>query len=102
MLQTGKEEKLLAIKNGDVTTTGIPYITVIVDGGWSHRSFGHRYTSSSGVACVIGWRTKKLLYVGVRNKYCYTCDTENVIICLLSTKCVLKIGMELLLVWNLI
>lgn len=77
MLQAGKEEKMLAIKNGDVTTTGIPYITVIVDGGWSHRSFGHRYTSSSGVACVIGWRTKKLLYVGVRNKYCYTCEYRN-------------------------
>lgn len=74
MLQAGKEEKMLAIRNGDVTDTGIPFITVIVDGGWSHRSFGHRYTSSSGVACVIGWRTKKLLYVGVRNKYCYTCE----------------------------
>lgn len=65
---------MLALRNGDVTETSISYITVIVDGGWSHRSFGHRYTASSGVACVIGWRIKKLLYVGVRNKYYYTCE----------------------------
>lgn len=74
MIQAGKEEKILAIRNGDVSLDGTPYITVVVDGGWSHRSFGHRYTSTSGVACVIGLRTKKLLYVGVRNKYCYTCE----------------------------
>lgn len=48
--------------------------TVIVDGGWSHRSHGHRYTANSGVACVIGLQTKKLLYVGIRNKYCYMCQ----------------------------
>ena len=54
MIQAGREEKMLALRNGDVTEKGIPYITVIVDGGWSHRSFGHRYIASSGVACVIG------------------------------------------------
>lgn len=70
----GIEERQLAIENVDVTDTGIPYITVIVDGGWSNRSHGHRYTANSGVACVIGLRTKKLLYVGVRNKYCYMCQ----------------------------
>lgn len=74
IVNAGNEERQLAIQNGDVTDTGIPYITVIVDGGWSHRSHGHHYTANSGVACVIGLRTKKLLYVGVRNKYCYMCQ----------------------------
>lgn len=72
IINAGIEEKHLAIKNGDITDTVIPYITVTVDGGWSHRSHGHRYTANSGVSCVIGSRTKKLLYV--RNKYCYMCQ----------------------------
>lgn len=74
IISAGIEERKLAIQNGDITDAGVPYITVIVDGGWSHRSHGHRYTANSGVACVIGLRTKKLLYVGVRNKYCYMCQ----------------------------
>jgi hypothetical protein len=35
-----------------------------VDGGWSHRNYGHRYASNSGVACVIDVKTKKLLHLG--------------------------------------
>ncbi|XP_063931863.1 uncharacterized protein LOC135143855 [Zophobas morio] len=73
MMETGEEEKRLAIESGDVTSDGTHFITVIVDGGWSHRSYGHRYTANSGVACVIGKRTKKLLHLDVRNKYCAMC-----------------------------
>ncbi|KAH8022315.1 hypothetical protein HPB51_023368 [Rhipicephalus microplus] len=50
-----------------------PYITVIVDGGGSHRSHGPVFPNS-GVAVIIGERTKKLLYIGVRNKLCSTCE----------------------------
>lgn len=74
MKKAGNEERKLAIENGDITESGVPYITVIVDGGWSHRSHGHRYTANSGVSCVIGFRTKKLLQVDVRNKYCSLCE----------------------------
>ncbi|XP_039296667.1 uncharacterized protein LOC120354188 isoform X2 [Nilaparvata lugens] len=74
MKQAGMEEKQLAIANGDVTTNNIPHITVVVDGGWSHRSHGHRYSANSGVVCVIGLRTKKLLHIDVRNKYCSMCS----------------------------
>ncbi|KAF2879380.1 hypothetical protein ILUMI_26793 [Ignelater luminosus] len=41
-----------AIENDDVTSDGTPFITVIVDGGWSHQSHGHRYDANSGVSCV--------------------------------------------------
>ncbi|KAJ8673527.1 hypothetical protein QAD02_005437 [Eretmocerus hayati] len=69
-----EEEKRLAILNGDVIN-GIPFITVIVDGSWGKRSYkSGQYDSLSGCAAIIGARTKKVLYVGVRNKYCYACS----------------------------
>ncbi|XP_066902767.1 uncharacterized protein [Halyomorpha halys] len=74
MSEAGRAERDLAIRCGDITDSGVPFITVIVDGGWSHRSHGHRYTANSGVACVIGAKTKKLLDLGVRNKYCSMCE----------------------------
>ena len=77
MIEAGKEERRLAIENGDYFQ-GIPAITVIADGGWSKRSHKHSYNAKSGVAVIIGSRTKKLLFLGVRNKYCSTCSiAEN-------------------------
>ncbi len=51
----------------------MPAITVIVDGGWSKRSHRHSYNANSGVAIIIGKETGKLLFIGVRNKYCTAC-----------------------------
>lgn len=48
MLANGAREKAIAIEKGHVED-GIPFITVIVDGGWSKRSYGHAYNASSGV-----------------------------------------------------
>lgn len=74
----GKEEARLAIEDGNVDTDGIPKITVIADGAWSKRSYKSNYNAPSGVAVIIGQRTKKVLYVGVKNKYCYICTrAEN-------------------------
>ena len=72
MLEAGKEVKRLAEERGDYHE-GVPTITVIVDGGWSKRSHHHSYNAQSGVAVVIGQATRKLLYIGVRNKYCTVC-----------------------------
>ena len=72
MLEAGKEEKRLAEERGDYHE-GIPAITVIVDGGWSKRSHRHSYNAKSGVAIVIGQETRKLLHIGIRNKYCTAC-----------------------------
>ncbi|KAJ8871889.1 hypothetical protein PR048_028229 [Dryococelus australis] len=35
-----------------VNKDGVPYIMVIVDEGWSHRSYGHSYVAKSGVAII--------------------------------------------------
>lgn len=72
MIEAGMVEKRLAEERGDYHD-GIPAITVIVDGGWSKRSHRHSYNAKSGVGIVIGKATGKLLYVGVRNKYCTAC-----------------------------
>ena len=77
MIAAGKEERRLAVENDDYFQ-GVPAITVIADGGWSKRSHKHSYNAKSGVAVIIGSRTKKLLFLGVRNKYCSTCSiAEN-------------------------
>ena len=72
MLEAGKEEKRLAEERGDYHE-GVPAIIVIVDGGWSKRSHRHSYNAKSGVAIVIGQETRKLLHIGIRNKYCTAC-----------------------------
>lgn len=78
MLQAGREEKRRAEQEEQFCEDGkTPYITVDVDVGWSHRSHGHRYSSNSGVAVIIGQRTKKLLYLAVRNKVCASCEYYN-------------------------
>lgn len=72
MIEAGKEERQLAEINNDYHQ-GVPCITVIVDGGWSKRAHKHSYNAKSGVGIIIGQRTGKLLYLGVRNKYCASC-----------------------------
>lgn len=39
MIAAGKEETVIAIKEGNVNENGIPLITVIADGAWSKRSY---------------------------------------------------------------
>ncbi|KAF0704309.1 YqaJ domain-containing protein, partial [Aphis craccivora] len=68
--EAGKEEARLAIENVEVNSNGIPLITIVADGAWSKRSYKHNYSVLSGVACIVAYRTKKLLFIGVRNMYC--------------------------------
>ena len=72
MAEAGREEKKIAEENGRFHE-GVPAITVIVDGGWSKRSHKHSYNAKSGVAIIIGKETGRLLFIGVRNKYCHAC-----------------------------
>lgn len=69
----GKEEARLAIEEGRIDSDNIPMITVIADGAWSKRSYKVNYNASSGVAVIIGQKTGKLLFLGIRNKYCCVC-----------------------------
>ncbi|CAL1295640.1 unnamed protein product, partial [Larinioides sclopetarius] len=52
---------------------GIPLLTVVADGCWAKRSYRTNYSSLSGAAAIVGFRTKKVLYMGVRNRYCSIC-----------------------------
>lgn len=52
MKDAGEEEKRIAVEKGNITSDGIPYITVIADGGWSKRSYGHGYNAASGVVSI--------------------------------------------------
>ena len=78
MKLAGEEEKAIAI-NKKKYDQGIPAITVIVDGGWSKRTHKHSYNAKSGVGIIIGKETGKILFMGVRNKYCAVCSngTDN-------------------------
>ncbi|KAK4884107.1 hypothetical protein RN001_000378 [Aquatica leii] len=66
MISAAQAEREIAISKGHVNSGGIPYITVIGDGGWSKRSYGHGYNASSGVGIIIGAETKKPLFLGLR------------------------------------
>ena len=46
---------------------------MVADSSWSKRSHKHSYNAKSGVGVIFGLKTKKLLFVGVRNKYCSIC-----------------------------
>ena len=41
------------------------------------RSYGKAYDSISGVGAIIGYRIKKILFIGIRNKYCTVCDVAE-------------------------
>ena len=72
MKQAEGAEEAIAISKGHYRQ-GIPAITVIVDGGWSTQSYKHSYNAKSGVGIIIDKETGKILYMGVRNKYCSVC-----------------------------
>ena len=69
-MKTGREKNKLLNRNYH---EGVPAIT-IVDGGWSKQSHKHSYNVNSGVGVIFGAATKKLLHIGVRNKYCTVCS----------------------------
>ena len=75
MAEAGREEKQLAEENGSYHE-GVPKITVIVDGGWCKRSHKNSYNAKSGVGIIIGKATGKILYIGIRNKYCHACARQ--------------------------
>lgn len=69
MEEAGIEEGRLAREMGEVDKDGYLLISVIADGVWCKRSYKTKYDASSGVGCIVGTRTGKLLFVGIRNKY---------------------------------
>lgn len=76
MKLAGESEKQLALEKNEVIN-GIPYITVIADGSWMKRSYDNAYDSLSDIGAIIGYCTGKILFVGIRNKYCTLCDVAE-------------------------
>ena len=72
LLENGKESLQRAIHE-DRYVDDTYWTKVVCDGGWNKRSKGHDYTAKGCVAVIIDAYTKKLLYVGIKNKYCYVC-----------------------------
>ncbi|XP_063223711.1 uncharacterized protein LOC134531760 isoform X6 [Bacillus rossius redtenbacheri] len=61
-----QREAQLAVERGDVDEDGFPVLTVIADGQWSKRSYKNsNYSSLSGVAAIIGFYTRKVLFISV-------------------------------------
>ncbi|XP_046407863.1 uncharacterized protein LOC124172467 [Ischnura elegans] len=73
MATAGQEERRIALEEGSFDKDGRPVITVIADGMWGKRSYKTKYDSLSGQAAIVGARTKKVLFLAVRNKYCSYC-----------------------------
>ena len=84
MQKVATEEREHAI-NMNSYHQGIPAITVVVDGGWSKRSHKHSYNAKSGVAVIFGRHTKRLLHLGVRNKFCSVCAISTNKACAIPT-----------------
>ena len=76
MVEAGREEKQLAVAQGDYHQ-GVPAITVVVDGGWCKRSHKHSYNALSGVGIIVRRETGKILHIGVCNKYCAGCTLSE-------------------------
>lgn len=77
MLKAGEEEKDFAIKEGSIDREGVPWIRVYADCGWSKRAHKHSYNALGGAGIIIGAKTKKVLYMGVRIKYCRICAIDE-------------------------
>ncbi|KAJ8885508.1 hypothetical protein PR048_011706 [Dryococelus australis] len=71
----------LAKEVGEVDKEGCPLITLFADGAWAKKSYKTKYDSLSGGGAIIGYKIRKIISLGVQNKYCsfYACykSTEN-------------------------
>ncbi|CAI6377348.1 unnamed protein product [Macrosiphum euphorbiae] len=72
----GIEEKKLAIEDGNLNSDGVPMITVVADGSWCKRSYKTKYSYIINLT-IIGFRTKKILFIGIRNRYCLICERSK-------------------------
>jgi hypothetical protein len=76
LIENGHESLQLAIRQ-DRYMNDSYWTKVVCDGGWNKRSKGHDYTAKGCVAVIIDAYTHKLLYVGIKNKYCYICYSSE-------------------------
>jgi hypothetical protein len=73
MRRAAEEEAQHARAIMSIDENDVPLVPVVVDGCWSKRSYNTNYNALSGAAAIIGRHTGKVLFLGVRNKYCVFC-----------------------------
>ncbi|KAE9542497.1 hypothetical protein AGLY_003358 [Aphis glycines] len=73
MREATKVDAELAIAKGKVDVDGTPLVAVVADGSRCKRSYRTMYNSPSGMTALVGYRTRKVLFMGVKNKFCATC-----------------------------
>ena len=54
-------------------------IGAIGDALWSKRSYNQNYNANSCCGCLIECASKRVIFIGIRNKFCSRCniDTKN-------------------------
>lgn len=71
---SAKKEAQIAVEKGEVDKNGVPVLKVYADGAYGKRSYKNsNYSSLSGVAAIVGYYTKEVLFISVRNRYCAIC-----------------------------
>lgn len=65
MKKAGEEERQIALKKGHLMSDGTPYITVIADGGWSKRTYGHGYNAASGVVSACCFHISFTVWINI-------------------------------------
>ncbi len=73
MIEAGIMERKLAEERGDYDEM-VPFISVIIDCGWSKSAHKHTYNAKAGVGVIIGRETKRVLYMEVKQKSCAICE----------------------------
>lgn len=72
--ELAEEEARIIYLKGKIEHDSIQSITVVANESWTKRSYKNRYNSLSGVIAIVGFITKKILYIGIRNKYSSSYD----------------------------
>lgn len=74
MAKAKELEVRLAHERNDFKS-GFACTKVIADGTWLKRSYtGGKFDSNSGAGVIIGYYSKQVLFIGIRNKYCFVCS----------------------------
>ena len=78
MKKAGKQVLEEAIASGNVKN-GIGLITVLADGSWMKRSYKTgSFNSPPGMVFIVGQKTRKILWIEIKDMYCSVCDRPKV------------------------
>lgn len=76
-MQNALKQEIELSSKADSIKTQLPEICAIGDAQWSKRSYNRNYNANACCGSLIGAETKKIIYLGFRNKYCSICATNK-------------------------